>query len=122
MPHPAGKTIARKKLIAALEACGGNQSRAAESLGVTRAAVCMQLTRHPELRTILEQAVERRVDTIEDKLYSLCLEGDTRAITLFLKAKGKARGYVDRQEVTGAEGAEVVIRFVDAPAGDDADD
>ena len=115
MPHPVGKRIVRKELIAALESCGGNQSRAAEALGVNRAAVCQQLKRFPELRTILEQSVERRVDTIEDKLYSLCLEGDTRAITLFLKAKGKGRGYVERQEVTGANGKDVASVVVYLP-------
>lgn len=118
MPHPVGKRIVRKELIAALESCGGNQSRAAEALGVNRAAVCQQLKRFPELRTILEQSVERRVDTIEDKLYSLCLEGDTRAITLFLKAKGKARGYVDRQEISGSDGEPVQWVIVDGRKAD----
>jgi len=44
----------------------------------------------------------------ESELMKLIKEGNVAATIFFLKTQGKKRGYVERQEVTGAEGAPII--------------
>ena len=52
---------------------------------------------------------ERATDRAEIKLMQAIEDGEIAAIIFRLKTKGKKRGYVERQEVTGANGDKVVI-------------
>jgi hypothetical protein len=38
----------------------------------------------------------------------LIKDGNVAATIFFLKTQGKRRGYIERQEVTGAEGAPII--------------
>ncbi|CAB4188589.1 hypothetical protein UFOVP1175_39 [uncultured Caudovirales phage] len=53
---------------------------------------------------------ERATDRAEIKLMEAIEEGEIAAIIFRLKTKGKKRGYVERQEVTGAGGDKVIIQ------------
>ena len=81
----------------------GNLSIAAKSLQVDRHTIYKWIEEEG-----LEQAVidgrNSRIDFVESKLDQKIDGGDTTAIIFFLKTQGKSRGYVERQEVTGAEG------------------
>lgn len=52
---------------------------------------------------------ERATDRAEIKLMEAIEDGEIAAIIFRLKTKGKKRGYVERQEVTGAGGDKVII-------------
>jgi hypothetical protein len=81
----------------------GNLSTAARSLQVDRVTLYKWIQQEG-----LEQAViegrNTRLDFVESKLDQKIDGGDTTAIIFFLKTQGKSRGYVERQEVTGADG------------------
>lgn len=53
---------------------------------------------------------ERATDRAEIKLMEAIEDGEIAAIIFRLKTKGKKRGYVERQEVTGAGGEKVIIQ------------
>ena len=52
------------------------------------------------------------LDFAESKLFQKIKEGDSTAILFYLKTQGKARGYIERSEVTGANGGPVQVENV----------
>ena len=106
-----------EKILPLIEEYTGNLSLVARKLGVSRTTVYKFMEDHPTVKQSLSEAREKMIDNVESKLYSKALDGDTTAMIFFLKTQGKARGYVERQEVTGAEGSHIVVRLV----GDDHD-
>jgi len=81
----------------------GNLSTAAKSLAVERPTLYRWIEQEG-----LEQAViegrNRRLDFAESMLDKGMQEGNMTAIIFYLKTQGKSRGYVERQELTGADG------------------
>ena len=91
----------------------GNVSMVARSLNVDRSTVYNFMKKHPTVKQALDEAREKMIDNVESKLYSRALDGDTAAMIFFLKTQGKSRGYVERQEVTGADGGAVLVKWDD---------
>jgi len=91
----------------------GNLSAASKSLDIERPTLYKWIEQDG-----LEQAVQEgrnsRLDFVEGKLDQKIDSGDTTAIIFFLKTQGKSRGYVERQEITGADGKKVFeVKIVD---------
>jgi hypothetical protein len=55
---------------------------------------------------------EQMLDFAESKLQGAIEAGASWAVCFFLKCKGKARGWVERQELTGPSGGPVTFRVV----------
>jgi hypothetical protein len=55
------------------------------------------------------------VDIAELKLRQQVQDGEAWAVKYILSTKGKSRGYVERQEVTGKDGGAIVINWDDKP-------
>ena len=104
--------VSKKQYIEAIHNSRGLLTAAAKSLGVTRKAIYDAAKRHPEVQKAIEEARERTTDLAEGKLYQQINEGNMTAIIFYLKTQGKKRGYVERQEVTGAEGNELTVRII----------
>lgn len=111
---PAKPIFTNEEIADALRAAYGLLATTAQILTkvgggrkITRQAVSGRIKRSPELREVAEQAAETLTDLAEQELYKLIKQGDKTAIIFYLKCKGKARGYVERQEVTGADGAPI---------------
>jgi hypothetical protein len=47
-------------------------------------------------------------------LFDLVGNKDTAATIFLLKTKGKKRGYIERSEITGADGESIVLNFRNA--------
>ena len=69
------------------------------------------------IREAVDNARGELIDISEQKLRAAVMSGEPWAVAMVLKTLGKSRGYVERQEVTGAEGGHIVVRLV----GDDHD-
>ena len=104
--------ISTEDYIAAIHNSRGLLTHAADALGVTRGAIYQAAKKHPEIQKAIEDARERTTDLAEGKLFQKINEGDNTAILFYLKTQAKKRGYVERQEVTGAEGGELTVRVV----------
>lgn len=57
-----------------------------------------------QLEEFRQVELENSIDRAEIKLEEKIQEGDITAIIFKLKTQGKKRGYVERQELTGADG------------------
>lgn len=106
------KELTAEIVNGAIEQMRGNITAAAKSLGCSRSTIYAFIANHPTCQQVLDTARESMIDNVESVLYSKALEGEAWAVCFFLKTQGKHRGYVERQEVTGKEGAPVEIREV----------
>ncbi|WP_300904696.1 hypothetical protein [uncultured Alistipes sp.] len=92
--------------------CGGILSDIAANFGVTRQSVYNWCEADSEFKQALEDSRERFLDLAESNLRKLVAGWVERpsetAIIFTLKTRGKKRGYVERQEVTGADGADLI--------------
>ena len=70
------------------------------------------VNRWEETRQAYQDENERSLDFTEGQLLARIKDGDSSMIKFHLMTKGKHRGYVERQEVTGAEGREIVMRVI----------
>jgi hypothetical protein len=107
------RRLRAEEIVLALNTSGGFISTAAEKLGATYHTVWTRIHRTPVLRQALDDVIERYIDLAESKLLAAIGKGEGWAICFFLKCKGKHRGYVERQEHTGSDGGEIVLRWVD---------
>jgi hypothetical protein len=109
--------LTAKAVTAAIRDMNGNISAVARRLGVCRQTVYSYIERHPSVKDVLTEARETMIDNAESALYRAVLNGEAWAVCFFLKTQGKSRGYVERQEVTGADGGAIVMQWPDEPRG-----
>ena len=94
----------QKEFLSVFYKAFGNISVACKSFGINRCTYYEWREKYPAFAEEADKAIEHRIDMVEDMLNRKCLEGDTTAIIFTLKTIGKRRGYVERHEVTGADG------------------
>jgi len=109
--------LTAEPVITAIRELNGNLSAVARKMGVCRQTLYTFIKRHPSVQAVVADARETMLDNAESSLYRAVLNGEAWAVCFFLKTQGKRRGYVERQEVTGAEGGEVVFRVVYGDGG-----
>lgn len=100
------------QVIKKITALNGNITSVATTLGVSRTTIYKMVEDYPTVRAALEEARETMLDNAESALYRNVIAGDNTAIIFFLKTQGKSRGYVERSELTGADGAGLTIKVV----------
>lgn len=102
-------TEARKKaMLAALEKSLGVVTTAARQVGIERTTHYNWMKEDEDYKHAVESIDDVALDFAETKLHTLIQNEDTAATIFYLKTKGKKRGYIERQEVTGTEGAPVI--------------
>lgn len=99
----------------ALRLSAGLLYGAAEKLRCAPSTVTNYVKRHKRLQRAIEEAKESTLDMAEAQLINLMQEGDRTAIIFYLKTQGKERGYIERQELTGAADGDPIHYVVEAP-------
>lgn len=93
------------QIEAALRACGGVYSAAAQKLGCVPNTVRNYVNRTPKLQKAIREIAERNVDLAESALMMVMRNPShpkhVTAVIFYLKTKGRHRGYVERQEFDG---------------------
>lgn len=113
--------LTTERVITAIEEYRGNLTAVARALRVSRTTLYKFVHAHPRVTQALEEAREAMLDHAESILYRKILDGDNTALIFFLKTQGKKRGYIERLEAGGPDGAPpgpitVVFRTVEQPA------
>lgn len=95
----------QKLFLDAYEKAFGNISQACKMAGIDRTTFYAWKNDAKFQEQLAQvQPQERFVDFAEDALVKKISKGDTTAIIFALKTKGKHRGYVERNELTGKDG------------------
>lgn len=123
MSHPTLKgrsqSLTADQVIAAIQQSKGNVSAAARSLDVSRKTIINYADRYSTVKQALDDEREAMIDTAESALHAAILDKQGWAVCFTLKTLGKSRGYVERQEITGADGRAIEIRHADELTDDE---
>lgn len=102
-----------KKIIDALTEAHGLVSIAAKSLDCHPDLIYKRMRDSSDIRHALEVARDSMTDTAESSLFNAVKGGESWAVCFYLKTQGKSRGYVERQEMTGAGGTPIAVEVDD---------
>ena len=131
-PNPKRDLFIMKKpanniIIKLFKSNMGNKTEVASSLNVSRQALYNWIESDKDLKAAINQQEESNIDFVESKLFEkiqgvetvktnangddvyYSLPPSDTAIIFFLKTRAKNRGYVERQEITGKDGKNLVI-------------
>jgi hypothetical protein len=98
----------KKAMLAALEKSLGIVTTACKEVGIVRQTHYNWMEADPEYKAAVESVSDSVLDFAESKLHGLIDSGDTAATIFYMKTKGKKRGYVERQEITGADNQPII--------------
>ena len=94
----------------ALKNSKGFVSQAARNLGISRQQLHKIINKHPTVKEAVTDAREEMKDFAEGKLYQGIANDTTALLIFYLKTQAKDRGYVERQEHTGADAGPIEIQ------------
>jgi len=98
---------AKARLVAALHKANGIVTDACKKARVDRTLFYQWMKDDPDFATAVSDTSEVAIDFAEHSLFDQIRRKEAAATIFYLKTKGKKRGYVERQEITGADGAPV---------------
>jgi len=104
----------KEKFLETYENSFGFVNLACKNAKIGRTTYYRWLDEDNEFRQKCKDIEEATIDYVESKLLSQIREGNTTATIFYLKTKGKNRGYVERQEVTGRDGADIIMPKITA--------
>lgn len=97
----------KKAILEALEQSLGVVTTACKKVGIGRTTFYQWLKDDKEFKNQVDDISNIALDFVESQLHKQILDGNTSATIFYLKTKGKKRGYVERQEITGFEGTKL---------------
>lgn len=93
--------------IVAIPGSGGIISTIAKRVGCDWWTARRAIDSMPTVKEVYDSESETVLDMAESVLLKNIKEGDSADAKWYLSRKGKARGYVERQEMTGPDGSAI---------------
>ena len=113
------RTIEGKRaMIEALEKTLGIVTTALKQTGIGRTTYYGWLQDDPEFKADVEAISDIALDFAESQLHKQIQDGQPASTIFYMKTKGKKRGYVERQEITGADGEKLIPINIVMPPGE----
>jgi hypothetical protein len=100
----------KNAVLSAIKGSGGIVSNVANRLNCSWVSARKYIDVWPETKQAYEEEKEAILDLCESVLYSSIKNGDTQSAKWVLATKGKERGFIERREVTGENGAPLVVK------------
>ena len=91
-------------MLKALEKSLGVVTVACRKTEIPRSTFYKWMNEDEEFASNVQEIENIALDFAESKLHDQIGGGNTSATIFYLKTKGKKRGYIERQEITGADG------------------
>jgi hypothetical protein len=101
------------KVADAVKRSGGLVTVAARMLKADWHTVKRYVAEYPEVQAAYDEANEINLDDAEAGLIASVRQGDKDDRRFYLRTKGRARGYGDRTEHTGADGADLIPKTIE---------
>ena len=112
--------IKKKAIIEALIKSLGVVSTACKIVGIGRTTFYEWMKDDQDFEQEVNEIQNIALDFAESQLHKQIGDGSTAATIFYLITKGKKRGYIERQEITGADGmpnnfkVEIIDRIEDS--------
>lgn len=97
------------QFIDAIPGTGGIITSIAKKVGCTWNTAKKYITNHPTVAQAYSNEENSVLDMAEVEMIKAMQDGELSALKFYLKTKGKKRGYVERQEVSGPDATPVQI-------------
>jgi hypothetical protein len=92
----------------------GVVTTACKNVGIHRSTFYEYYNNDPEFKKEVNDIGNVALDFTESKMFEQIRDGNTTLIKFYLATKGKKRGYVERQEITGSDGEKLFeIKIID---------
>jgi hypothetical protein len=102
-----------KQIIDTLRECKGMAYLAASRIGCNYTTIYERAKKNKKIQDLINSERGKVIDFAELRLIKAIDRGEPWAIAFCLKTIGKNRGYVERQEVTGADGGAVKVEITE---------
>jgi len=96
--------IKKESILKALEQSLGVVNMACKKADVPRSTFYKWMKEDDDFAQQVKEIDNIALDFAESQLHRQIADNSTAATIFYLKTKGKKRGYIERQEITGADG------------------
>ena len=100
----------KKAVLEALEKSLGVVTTACRVVGIGRTTFYEWMQKDPEFAKSVKDIEGVALDFAESQLHKQIGDGVPSSTMFYLKTKGKKRGYIERQEISGVEGMPLNVK------------
>ena len=98
----------KKVFVEKMKKTLGNITASSEAAGINRCTYYEWYEKDADFRAAIDAISESCIDFAESSLMQQIKDGNPTSTIFYLKTKGKKRGYIETQEITGKDGKDLI--------------